>query len=379
MATEAKEPRVLVPEAGPGNRPFSSPWTHSPRVDDVPARRISPHEGVIVRKSFGRRWRVAIFVIALGLLAGVLCGGRKDAGWFAAWGDSLLARGPSSTVLPAEAELTNSLGMKLVLIAPGVFVMGSANADDDWDGDEKPHRVLITRPFYLAAHEVTVGQFRRFVEETGYVTDAERSLKYQSEGRGFPNLFEQKKRVSWREPGFPQGDNHPVVQVSWNDAQAFIEWLSGIEKREYRQPRESEWEYACRAGCTARFSMGDDEQSVRKAENLWDAGPERGFAPEGPRDGFRFTSPVGSFPANGFGLHDMHGNVREWCADWYQDDYYRESPSADPEGPAWGSQRVTRGGSFFLDPLRDRSASRAAEPPSFHFYDLGFRVALTPR
>jgi formylglycine-generating enzyme required for sulfatase activity len=282
----------------------------------------------------------------------------------------------SEAIVPGKAELTNSLGMKLVWIPPGRFCLGSADLADDIQGDEKPHRVCITRPFYLAVHEVTVGQFRRFVEATGYSTDAERSERYKGLLAMPPDLFNEKSRLAWYDPPFPQAETSPVVYVSWSDAQAFVAWLGSLEGRDYRLPSEAEWEYACRAGSTTRFSTGDDEETLRRSANVRDGGAWR---PRGlPRDGFRFASPVGSFPANSFGLCDMHGNVWEWCADWYRADYYHESLPADPPGPAKGSERVLRGGSYFLSPDSSRSANRASNPPDFYSYEVGFRVALTP-
>jgi formylglycine-generating enzyme len=277
-----------------------------------------------------------------------------------------------------EPELTNGLGMKLVCIFPGEFFMGSPNSEDDWDGDETPHRVRISRPFYLAAHEVTVAQFRRFVEAAGYKTEAEKNDNYS---RGFDmstGRFDSLRQLDWRRPSFPQGDDHPVVHVSWNDAVAFCRWLSGTESKEYRLPTEAEWEYACRAGNRTRYSSGDDEESVRRVANF--IGPESGRTAAGSsRLPLRFTLPAGSLPKNDFHLYDMHGNVTEWCSDWYDKDYYRRSPSSDPQGPPAGSHRVTRGGSFHLRPWCGRSANRNAEVPTYHSFDLGFRVAMTCR
>ena len=151
-----------------------------------------------------------------------------------------------------------------------------------------------------------------FVRETNYKTEAERD--------------------NWRNAGFPQTDEHPVVNVSWNDAVAFCDWLSQKERRTYRLATEAEWEYACRAGTTTLFSSGDDPKSLVEVANLG-----------GMDDGHRFTAPVGSLRANAFGLHDMHGNVWEMCADWFAADYYARSPETDPTGPSNGSQRVERG------------------------------------
>jgi formylglycine-generating enzyme required for sulfatase activity len=332
------------------------------------------------------RWRAAIVLAAVPLLVAVVSGrwrdfaglGYDDSGWLAHQGTARAGFGASAAGVPAEPQLTNSLGMRMVWIPPGAFLMGSAVTDDDLTGDEKPHRVRITRAFYLAAHEVTVKQFRRFVEAAGYKSDAHRSTRFGGGESAFPGFLERKPNANWSEPGFPQAEDHPAVHVSWDDAEAFCRWLSSVEAVEYRLPTEAEWEYACRAGTATRFSVGDDERSLRSVANVWDGGPGRVYTYEGPPDGFLYTSPVGSFPANEIGLYDMHGNAWEWCADGYQADYYRKSPSADPQGPERATLRVMRGGSFFLETRHARSSNRLGGPPSFHSHDTGFRVALTP-
>ncbi len=155
--------------------------------------------------------------------------------------------------------ITNSIGMKLVLIPAGTFLMGSPDEDKDARGDETPpHPVRITRPFYLGATEVTRGQFRRFVDDAGYQTEAEKDGKGGLGWNEETKKFEQNPRYTWQNPGFEQTDEHPVVNVTWNDAVAFAQWLSRKEGKTYRLPTEAEWEYACRAGTTTRFSNGDD-------------------------------------------------------------------------------------------------------------------------
>ena len=207
---------------------------------------------------------------------------------------------------------------------------------------------------------MTVGQFRRFLLASGYVPESEAD---GSGGYGFNPSYDPRTTVrgdafegrhpkhSWREPGFPQGDDHPVVNVTWNDAQAMSAWLSAQEGQRYRLPTEAEWEYAARAGSRTRYSSGDDPESVLAVANIFDADAQenwpqwRAYALSG-HDGFAFTAPVGSFAPNAMGLHDMHGNAWEWCADWHADDYYARSPVDDPPGPASGSVRVRRGGSW---------------------------------
>ncbi len=276
-----------------------------------------------------------------------------------------------------EGLLTNGIGMKLVMIPAGEFLMGSPPSEELRMEDERQHRVRITRPFYLSVHEVTVGQFRQFVEETGYRTDAERD-----EGRHFALDTSRWKPdpgapYSWRNPGFSQGDDHPVVAVSWNDAAEFCQWLSRKEAAPYRLPTEAEWEYACRAGTTTCFFSGDCKDSLEGVANIRDGSLYPGLGFVSWSDGYRFTSPVGCFQSNPFGLYDMHGNVWEWCLDWYDPTYDSRLPAKDPKGSYSGGRRVARGGSFCQLVWMARCANRAAYPPDFDQPTLGFRVART--
>jgi formylglycine-generating enzyme required for sulfatase activity len=301
------------------------------------------------------------------------------------------ARG-TRTGKPGEV-VANSIGMKLVLISAGEFLMGTHSAEETAQAfakyevkverfkDEQPqHPVRITRPFYLGQCEVTVAQFRQFVAETRYQTEAE---KNQSGSFGYDpstRIYERKREYTWRNPGFEQSNEHPVVHVNWNDAVAFCEWLSRRERRTYRLPTEAEWEYACRAGTTSLYSNGNDPERLVEIANVADASSRTRFPNlmNGilARDGYVFTAPVGRFRANAFGLYDMHGNVWEWCADWYAEGYYATSPAADPQGPDAGESRIFRGGSWGSMPDYYRSACRNGKWWS-HFMrtsDLGFRV-----
>ena len=290
------------------------------------------------------------------------------------------ADGPAPPVDPKL--ITNTIGMKLTLIPAGSFQMGSDDSDKDADGDEKPkHSVRLTKPFHLGTTEVTVGQFRRFVEDSGYKTEAESDGKG---GYGFDEStgkFAQDPKYTWQSPSFAQTDDHPVVLVSWNDAVAFCEWLT---KREpgttYRLPTEAEWEYACRGGAATRtrYANGDDAESVTSIGNVADGTLKAKFpifTTTESKDGFVFTAPVGQFKANGFGLFDMHGNVWEWCSDGYNSDYYAKSPSDDPAGDPAAPIRVSRGGCWVSAALRARSAIRGWDSPGFRGFNLGFRVA----
>lgn len=283
--------------------------------------------------------------------------------------------------LPAHktVELGGNLKLEMVLIPAGAFVMG----DDTGPDDEKPaHKVAITKPFYLGKHEVTVEQFRQFVEATGYATDAEKGTGFQGAfGWNREAMeFEMNDKYSWRNTGFPQSDSHAVVNVSWNDAVEFCKWLRGKDGKPYRLPTEAEWEYACRAGTTTHYSHGDDAEGLAKVGNVADAAFEAEF-PElkglvKASDGYAHTSPAGSFLPNAFGLYDMHGSVWEWCADWYDVEYYAKSPANDPEGPATGEERVYRGGGWFNCARGCRSATRSASQAENRNLALGFRVAV---
>jgi formylglycine-generating enzyme required for sulfatase activity len=281
--------------------------------------------------------------------------------------------------VPVEKEFDLGDGeMLAILIPPGEFLMGTADqertqllqqarvAGDQWSLDQIPsegprHRVRITRPFWLGRCEVTVGQFRRFVDQTGYQTDAER------DGIGgyavVNGSWVQHPKFVWNgDHDFPQTDNDPVVFVSWNDAEAFCQWLSKHLDVEFRLPTEAEWEYACRAGTTTPWCGGSDDADLR--EYGWFGATSAGK-----------LHPVGQLRANGFGLYDMHGNVWEWCADWYAADRYGPSPMDDPTGPLTGSSRIQRGGDWFYSSQQCRSAKRVFGSPGDRSVSLGFRLA----
>jgi len=284
--------------------------------------------------------------------------------------------------------------MKLVLIPPGEFLMGAAESDDLARKHEQPsHRVRITRPFYMGACEVTVGQFRAFVKATGYKTAAETDKRGTSGYNAKTRAFEYgSPKYSWRNTGYPQRDKHPVVNVNWHDAQAFCKWVGTNEGRQYRLPTEAEWEYACRAGGRTRFTNGDAVNGLKSVANgcdralrmKWDTSTIRkyGLDPKTIRffpwnDGHAFTAPVGSFKPNAFGLYDMLGNAGEFCSDWYDADYYRTSPAADPRGPLKEAKgHVVRGGTFLNDAKLVRVTSRVECPEKYRNYVIGFRVVL---
>jgi formylglycine-generating enzyme required for sulfatase activity len=258
---------------------------------------------------------------------------------------------------PTEKTFSNSIGMKFTLIPAGSFMMGSPESENGHRSDEGPrHRVRITQPFYMGVYEVTQAEYER-------VTGDNPSY-FSSGGSG-------AKSISGLNT-----DGFPVEQVNWEDAVAFCEKLTALaaeraDRRHYRLPTEAEWEYACRAGTTTPFSFGS-ELSGRGA-NCYGKRPY-GTTVEGP---FLIrTTAVGSYrdKVNDFGLFDMHGNVWEWCSDWYDAGYYANSPPDDPQGPAAGSFRVIRGGGWYSSPVLCRSAYRRLGTPADRDYSIGFRV-----
>ena len=256
--------------------------------------------------------------------------------------------GQNVTPPQPKRVLTNSIGMRLVRIEPGSFQMGTTKEQIDqllrlfpdskrelFDAEQPQHPVKITRPFFLGIHEVTAGQFRRFVEESGHQTEAEKDGKGSHVWNETKKTWELDPGKNWRNPGFSQTDDHPVVCVSHNDAMAFCQWLSQKERLTYRLPTEAEWEFACRAGTGTLYPLGDDPESLVTIANVADASLKRKFPNFTCIDGddrFVYTAPVGSFAPNPWGLYDMIGNVWEWCADWYDGRYYSSSSPDDPPG-----------------------------------------------
>lgn len=290
---------------------------------------------------------------------------------------------------PSNLEIvTNSVGMKLIPLPEGELLMGTPYSESHFGTELPPqepqHRVRITRPFYMGMHEVTVKQFRKFVEATNYKTTAETNRVGGSHILGSSGSWTSKPEFTWRSPGFPQTDDHPVVQVSWEDAQAFCKWLSDQEQAVYRLPTEAEWEYASRSEHSSvrdqsntRFRWEQDSRPAQVYGNVADQALREHYKAYGAmphHDGFAFTAPVGSFAPNLFGLYDMHGNVFEWCADWYDPLYYKSSPAIDPQGPMDGNVRVQRGGGFSHHAGFSRCDVRDYGEPKQVQSGLGFRV-----
>jgi formylglycine-generating enzyme required for sulfatase activity len=209
---------------------------------------------------------------------------------------------------------------EMVVVPSGSFIMGSPKNERDRDPDESPqHTVTIGQPFAVGKFHVTRDQFAAFIAATN--SDAASTCAR--------SVSKQRPARSWQDPGFDQDGSHPVVCVSWNDAKAYVDWIARRTGKPYRLLSETEWEYVARAGSSTRYSYGNDERDICRHANSADqtarianSAPVSTFAP--CRDGFAYTSPVGSFTANGFGLYDMQGNVWQWTQDCYHDAH--ESP-----------------------------------------------------
>jgi formylglycine-generating enzyme required for sulfatase activity len=265
-----------------------------------------------------------------------------------------------------------SQGPEMVWIAAGSFQMGDIQGNGR--SNEKPvHRVSITQDFGMGRYEVTVGEFRQFVNATGYRTEAEKEdgcyIYKKNEG------WSKKRDANWRNPNFSQNDNHPVVCISWNDAVAYAEWLSQQTGKTYRLPTEAEWEYVARAGTTTKYWWGNtaSHEYANYGADSCCSGLAKG------KDRWEYTAPVSSFAPNQFGIYNTAGNVWEWTQDIiYSSDYYKNSIYSDPTGPSTGSNRVYRGGGWNDPATSCRAARRDRYSPDDRSYDLGFRLLRMP-
>jgi len=308
--------------------------------------------------------------------------------------------------LGTAVKTTNTLGMTLVLIPPGEFAMGSSpeqaagaleqlrtvpraapgEADRIRREEQPQHRVALTHPMRIGRTEVTVGQFRKFVEDAKYVTETERFGGGNSAKTD--ETDPQKRGAIWSVPGYPVADESPVTQITYGDMAAFCNWLSAREGRRecyqpaddgawrpvfgadgYRLPTEAEWEFACRAGTTTHYSFGDD------VADLDDYAWFNRTAEVGGKIGAR---PVATKRPNPFGLYDMHGNAWELCQDFHAVDAYAKSTVEDPQGPPSGSRRIARGGGWHYFDLHCRSAYRNNYAPQGRTANIGFRLVVAP-
>ena len=331
-----------LPETTPRRR---NPWQLSLaflRALDWPLKKIAGEENEILH-SFLRIMASVVLVTLIVVCARTVPQWIENAGHSAAEtevADSIPAEAttspdpadspPAATDLPED--YTNVIGMQFKLIPVGDFLMGSPEDDSGKEDDKTPqHRVQITKPFYMGIHEVTQEQYEQVVGEN-------------------PSHF--------------KGPSLPVECVSWDDASEFCARLSEMDAaNDYRLPTEAEWEYACRAGTTTKFSHGDN----LSPDHAWYGGNSDDK-----------THPVGEKCANPWGLYDMHGNVWEWCADWYDPEYYGTTPFDAPKGPITGSHRVDRGGCYRYHGGNCSSANRSRLKPDSRISVVGFRVVVVP-
>ena len=249
-------------------------------------------------------------------------------------GSQLLAQPPK--------EITNSIGMKLVLIPKGTFQMGSPETEKGRHYNETQHEVTISKDYYLGVHEVTQAQYEKGIGKNP---------------SGFQGAIVGNENADF-----------PVENVSWHDAVEFCKKLSELPEEKaaghvYRLPTEAQWEYACRAGSKTAYSSGESSESLGDYAWFYENRNRR-------------THPVGKKKANAWGLYDMHGNVWEWCSDWHEE--YPKGAVSDPIGPKEGGDRVYRGGFWGNEAAYCRSANRLSFSPSIYTPYGGFRVALSP-
>ena len=310
-----------------------------------------------------KRWIVALLMVVLSPGIPVLGaqepeganednppdGGATVPEWAKVSKEQIEAAGKLKMPVAKELDLGGGVKMRFVLIPAGEFMMGRRDSAADvarkadlkpdyYDTDERPqHRVKISKAFYMGVTELTQ---------------------------------EQYEKVMGKNPPWFNGPKNPVEDVSWYRASEFCRKLSAKAGVQVRLPSEAEWEYACRAGSAGKYCFGDDERKL--GEYAW-------YEDNAEDAGKNCPQPVGAKKPNAWGLHDMHGNVWEWCSDRYDRDYYRDSPVPDPPGPRSGFTRVLRGGSWGISATLCRSADRYMYSPESSFLSLGFRVMLAPK
>lgn len=264
-----------------------------------------------------------------------------------------------------------------IFIKCGTFLMGSPGSEIGREKERETQHPVKVSDFYMAKHPITVEQFESFILESNYKTDADKGGgSYIWTGKE----WKQKSGVNWRcdvNGEEQKNKQHPVIHVSWNDAGEYCKWLSKKLNGKFRLPTEAEWEYACRAGTTTPFNTGSNLTTDQANYN--------GNYPYGnnPKGKYLWkTTPVGSYPPNAWGLYDMHGNVWEWCQDWYGEKYYDECKQQgvveNPTGPESGSYRVLRGGSWDISAQDCRSAGRDYDDPGDRYSNIGFRLVFVP-
>jgi formylglycine-generating enzyme required for sulfatase activity len=278
-------------------------------------------------------------------------------------------RNRTQWILPGSGEPFCDIegGPEMVVVPAGSFMMGSPETEPERYQDESPlHKVTVASPFAVGRHAVTRRQFAAFVNATGH--KAEGVYKWTGSD------VKHDPKASWRDPGFPQNDGHPITCVNWEDAKAYISWLAGVTGKPYRLLTEAEWEYAARAGTVTPFWWGlsiSPAQANYNGDFVYAGGGSKGEYRKG-------TGPVGDFAANPWGLYNIHGNVWEWCEDIWHDSYV----GAPPDASAWlpggnSSSRVVRGGAWLDFPRYLRSACRVRLLTEFRDNYCGFRLGRT--
>ena len=241
----------------------------------------------------------------------------------------------------------------MIHIKAGSFQMGSDHDDDD----EKPvHRVTISQEFYIGKYEVTVGEYRKFIISSNHNTSG--SCWY------YDNEWKESKTKNWDNPGFSQNEDSPVACVNYNDAKAYTQWLSKKTHQTYRLPTEAEWEYVARAGTTTKYSFGNSDSSL--GNYAWYADNSN-----------KKTHKVGTKQPNSWGLYDIHGNVWEWCEDWYTDSYENTPKNGTDNNSGSQNKKVLRGGSWYDSSDYSCSAFRDRVFAAGRYYSGGFRLAGT--
>lgn len=264
---------------------------------------------------------------------------------------------------------------EMVVLPSGSLAMGSPDSEDGRADDEGPVHSVNISAFAMGKTEITRGQFAEFVNQTKHDTG---DKCWTLEG----GQYEERSGRNWREPGYPQDDNHPVVCINWNDANAYAEWMSKKTGKQYRLPTEAEWEYAARGNTSTARYWGENPDEACAYANGADKTAQAqiigasSWSIHNCTDGFAYTAPVDSFKPNAFGLNNMLGNVWNWTEDSYHDSYN----GAPTDGSAWqgdGAKRVLRGGSWNNSPRSVRAAVRNMEKPELRFSIFGFRLART--
>ena len=292
---------------------------------------------------------------------------------------------PYTKSTPTKPLLLRYSGIQLNLIPKGTFEMGCSVAHArllNKPPDNERARNVTVSEFYMGITEVTFGQFQQFCREAQYKTEAEID---PAGGGGYvsPAIQGNRRavRFTWRHSGYQMAEDYPVVNVSWNDAVAFCKWLSRKEGITVRLPTEAEWEYACRGGTQTLYASGDEPSSLFRYANVRDRAFVS-FVGNAPGQFFDFTdffptsAPVGSLQPNAYGIHDMHGNVEEWCSDWYSSEYDAKA-LIDPMGSPTGTERVARGPGFDAEPLLVRVSCRGHSHPSYRNFNRGFRIVVS--